>query len=394
MHAKGCRIAGRAIFAVTLWGILGAGPLHRPPEAAAQAIRSSVAPQAIGADLPITFEPNQGQTAETVRFLGRANGYRLFIEPDETVIALNGSPQRGGRAEAPGSVREAPRAIRIELLGAAPAQPIEAGDPLPTRINYLVGNDPAAWHAGIPTYRTVTQHGVWPGIDLVYRGDADHGIESDFIVAPGADPQLIRLAVLGGDRLAVDRDGNLVITAGQRGLTLLKPGIYQDLAGRRLAVEGRYVIDGAIAAGRGGQRVRFEIASYDRRRTLVIDPQLTLVYSTYLGGTGLDDGFGIAVDFEHSAYVVGATKSADFPANQGQLQDSEDAFVAKFSPDGKSLVYATFIGGTGGSGSTRAFAIAVAATMPTSPASPTRRASRPHGMRFSATRRAAAGIPS
>ena len=114
----------------------------------------------------------------------------------------------------------------------------------------------------------------------------------DSIVAPGADPQLIRLAVLGGDRLAVDHDGNLVITAGQRGLTLLKPGIYQDLAGRRLAVEGRYVIDGAIAAGRGGQRVRFEIASYDRRRTLVIDPQLTLVYSTYLGGTGLDDGFG------------------------------------------------------------------------------------------------------
>ena len=150
-----------------------------------------------------------------------------------------------------------------------------------------------------------------------------------------------------------------MITAGQRGLTLLKPGIYQDLAGRRLAVEGRYVIDGAIAAGRGGQRVRFEIASYDRRRTLVIDPQLTLVYSTYLGGTGLDDGFGIAVDFEHSAYVVGATKSADFPANQGQLQDSEDAFVAKFSADGKSLVYATFIGGTGGSGSTQAFAIAV-----------------------------------
>src|SRR5262249_41912566 len=137
MDAKDRRIAGRAILAATLGGILGIGPLHHPPKAAAaQAVRSPEAFQAIGGDLPITFEPNQGQTAAPVRFLGRANGYRLFIEADETVIALNGSPRRGGRAAAPGSLPEAPRAIRIELLGAAPAQRIEAGAPLPTRINY------------------------------------------------------------------------------------------------------------------------------------------------------------------------------------------------------------------------------------------------------------------
>ncbi len=78
-----------------------------------------------------------------------------------------------------------------------------------------------------------------------------------------------------------------------------------------------------------------------------MDPALTLVYSTYLGGSAFEHASAIALDPQHEAYVAGYTKSTDFPVTQGQLHDSEDAFVAKFSPDGKSLVYATFIGGIG-----------------------------------------------
>jgi hypothetical protein len=318
-------------------------------------------PGVIGARLPIAFEANLGQTAAAVGFIGRANGYRLFIKSDESVIALNGvrSPRRQGHSASQPTILEAPRAIRIELLDANPGQKIDARDPLPGRINYLVGQDPAGWRTDIPTYRTVTQHEVWPGIDLVYYGDSERRIESDFTVAPGADPRMIRLAFKGNDRVSIDRGGNLQIAAGRRIVTMLKPRIYQRFGGRTLIVGGRYVIDQCHPPSRDGQRVRFEVASYDRSQTLVIDPKLSLVYSTYLGGSAFDEAFAVDVDSERHAYVTGLASSPDFPVTQGRLRDSEDAFVAKFSADGSSLIYSTFIGGTGGSGVTEAYAIAL-----------------------------------
>ena len=92
----------------------------------------------------------------------------------------------------------------------------------------------------------------------------------------------------------------------------------------------------------------FKVASYDQRRPIVIDP--TLEYSTYLGGGGEDYGYGIAVDGSGSAYVTGYTASSDFPkesAYQATLGGGIDAFVSKFDASG-NLVYSTYLGGNGG----------------------------------------------
>jgi Beta-propeller repeat len=75
-----------------------------------------------------------------------------------------------------------------------------------------------------------------------------------------------------------------------------------------------------------------------------------LVYSTYLGGSGTDQGFGIAVDSAGNAYVTGLTSSANFPtANpfQAALGGGNDAFVAKLNPTGSALVFSTYLGGSG-----------------------------------------------
>jgi hypothetical protein len=77
-----------------------------------------------------------------------------------------------------------------------------------------------------------------------------------------------------------------------------------------------------------------------------------LVYSTYLGGTGDDVGFGIAVDGEGNAYVAGGTSSGNFPTTPNAFQPSNpttgnfDAFVSKLNPTGSALVYSTYLGGT------------------------------------------------
>jgi hypothetical protein len=98
-------------------------------------------------------------------------------------------------------------------------------------------------------------------------------------------------------------------------------------------------------------RLRFRLPEYDGSRPLVIDP--TLDYSTYLGGSGRDQGFGIAVDSTGNAYVTGETTSANFPITPGTVQSFfsggffPDAFVAKLNAAGSALVYSTYLGGNG-----------------------------------------------
>jgi Beta-propeller repeat/Putative Ig domain len=93
--------------------------------------------------------------------------------------------------------------------------------------------------------------------------------------------------------------------------------------------------------------VSFEVGDYDQTRPLVIDP--TLLYSATFGGNFNDDVNGIAVDSSGNAYVVGTTFSLNFPVVSGfqsTLSGGLDAFVSKLGPTG-TLVYSTYLGGTG-----------------------------------------------
>jgi hypothetical protein len=128
-----------------------------------------------------------------------------------------------------------------------------------------------------------------------------------------------------------------------------RPQVYQKADLREDPVPGHWVLGGSREA-------RFEVGTYDPKRTLVIDP--VLVYSSYLGGSGSEEGHAIAVDGSGSVYVTGWTDSPDFPTlNPYQAgQAPTDVFVTKFSPSGESLMYSTYIGG---SAAERGFGIAV-----------------------------------
>src|SRR5258705_13003087 len=90
--------------------------------------------------------------------------------------------------------------------------------------------------------------------------------------------------------------------------------------------------------------------SYDPKRELIIDP--ILEYSTYLGGSNIDGGNAIAVALDKTAFIAGGTFSTDFPTahplqpNHGGPDDfSPDAFVAKNSAHGSTLLYPPDFGG-------------------------------------------------
>jgi hypothetical protein len=286
-----------------------------------------------------------------VDFISRGPGYTLFVTPTEAVLALPSART----AEA--TTRKT-ALLRMQVVGAnATAQP-KGRDELPGRVNYFRGNDSARWRTGLPTYARASYEDVYPGIDLVYYGN-QRQLEYDFIVGPGADPGTIALAFEGAQALEVDENGNLILQTGGGRVTQRAPRAYQEIDGVSRNIPSRYALEDTRAIGSGSfsrptapdrRVVRFDVGPYDHRRPLVIDP--VLVYSTFLGGTGNDWAYGIAVDGAGNAYVSGFTESTDFPTTPATFEATMDgryeAFVTKLDSSGSALIYSTYLGGTGG----------------------------------------------
>jgi uncharacterized protein (TIGR03437 family) len=310
--------------------------------------------------LPLSFEPNRGQTDARVQFVSRGAGYTIFLSPTSAVFALQRSATQS-RPALPGrqpSMEES-AVVRMDLLGANPGIAIEPQDKLPGVANYMIGSTSAKWPTNLPTYAKTRSRNVYPGIDLVYHG-VQGQLEYDFVLAPRADPSRIRLKFRGATPV-VDASGDLVLSLGardgQNDIRFHKPVLYQQVQGVRQPVDGRFMI--------ARNEVRFQVGSYDRGRELVIDP--VLLYSSYLGGSSQQSAvYAMAIDAAGQMYVTGITNALDYPTTPGAIEptcpagnpsygghkcgpsSASSAFVAKIGADGQSLVYSTYLGGSGG----------------------------------------------
>ena len=325
------------------------GPASQPPDNAAAA--KALVAQNYGR-IPLSFEANQGQADKTVKFVSRGSGYSLFLTDSSAVLALTKpevSSERPGHAAGkslkPASTRPARKTdvMRMDLAGANRATHVAGMDQLPGTANYFIGNDPAKWHSGVPTFAKVRYAGVYPGIDLIYYGN-QRQLEYDFIVAPGASAKPIRLEFSGAKRLDLTSDGDLTVSATNGEIAFHKPVVYQVKDGVRQPIDGQFALLSKNTIG-------FTLGQYDHSKPLVIDPVLT--YSTYLGGSLSDAAYGIAADSSGNAYVVGVTFSTNFPGTTGGFQPTNNgagaatnAFVTKLNPTGTGLVYSTYLGGS------------------------------------------------
>jgi hypothetical protein len=358
-----------------LWLCLrDSGPAPRAPIAQKPWPHNSEASPVVAAHLsrlPLTFEANHGQTDPAVKFLARGAGYTLFLTSHEALLSFRsvsvssagirsassalgrlGSLQHKLRR---GTVRggaPATGVLRMEFVGADPQAPATGVDELPARSNYFLGSNPAGWRTGVTSYGKILYRGIYPGVDVVYYGHAGQ-LEYDLRLAPGADPNSIRLALTGHGLpaavqrrlLKIDARGDLVGRIAGAELRFHKPQAYQWAAGskpdgRKQPVEALYAINSSGV-------ISFKLGRYDPSRPVVIDP--TLGYSSYLGGSDDDEGNGIAVDRSGNLYMTGQTASLDFPATSGSFQTanagSDDVFVTKFDSAGQ-LIYSTYLGGS------------------------------------------------
>ncbi|HHT18370.1 MAG TPA: hypothetical protein GXZ72_02245, partial [Methanobacterium sp.] len=209
-------------------------------------------------------------------------------------------------------------------------------EPSNTVVSYFKGNNPDNWQTNLPTYNFVNLGELYPGITVKLRATGSN-IEKLFFVNPGAHPDDIQIQMLGIDCLAIDEDGNLVIKSdGFPEVSMSKPIAFQA---NNNNIEANYQVKDNVYG--------FAIGDYDHNQQLIIDP--TLEYSTYLGGTDDEYGCGVAVDGDGNAYITGSTYSTDFPTTPGAYQNTNkggsEVFVSKLDPTG-ALVYSTYLGGT------------------------------------------------
>ncbi|OHB71796.1 MAG: hypothetical protein A2W23_00015 [Planctomycetes bacterium RBG_16_43_13] len=232
---------------------------------------------------------------------------------------------------------------------------IEGINKAETKVNYFKGAK-ENWRTNISTWQEVSLGEVYKGIELKLKAYGNN-VEKFFTVHPKGSINDIKLKIQGAKQLTVNKDGELEIETEIGTVKFTKPVAYQEetvngqhsgvsAQEQNITITERQYIEVAYVVK--GNEYGFQVAQYDETKPLIIDP--TLVYSTYLGGSGtIDFGQGIAVDSSGNMYVSGTTSSTDFPTAsplQGSNAGGNDIFVAKINASGSALLYATYIGGS------------------------------------------------
>jgi hypothetical protein len=319
-------------------------------------VLSAVPAQPQAFHLPLTFEMNQGQFPAQVKWTARSSGYEVLFDDQSATLVI---PDKAALHAA--SARHIPyNAVRMKLAGSSPWHEIAGEDPTGAVSNYVNSRDIKSSVNGVLQYRRMKVANVYPGIDLIlYSNGGD--LEYDFALAPDADPNQIQIVFEGTKAIRVDsKTGDLVLVLRDGSeLRQLKPRLYQRVSDKDVEIFGGYkLLD--------RQRVAFTVAGYDRSRSLVIDPRLTIARS--ISGSKDTEANAIAVDDNGNTFITGSTLALNLPVtNNGQFQNphscgsfpfdpgfcgsdlESNVFVAEVSSDG-SIAFVTYDGVGSGNG--------------------------------------------
>lgn len=292
------------------------------------------------------FVPNAGQWDARAAFAAKTFAGTLLVTTDgKLVYSLPAAP--------PGAVssgRDAQTQRALALIesfvshdGETRVATPHGYRPAESKISFFIGNDARKHRASLNTYDRVNLGDVFPGVNDQLRATGNN-VEKIFTVAPAQDPSQIRVKIDGATSVAIGAQGELIAHTANGPLTYTAPIAFQETAdGSKHSVTVSYALNTAT------HTYGFTLGDYDPSQPLIIDP---LLQSAYLGGSGTENGFAIAVHPRTGEiYVTGNTSSSSLPSTASAydttLGGSSDAFVSLFSADLKTLIRTTYIGGSG-----------------------------------------------
>jgi|GEM_PF-441386 len=297
----------------------------------------------------IGFEKNKGQWPEHVEFKADlGNGRRIFFEKNKfTYVVYNPDDlyreHEREHSKANGNYNDKinVHAFEMVFVGANQSDVLEGSGKNDYHHNYFIGNDPSKWATDVPVYKNLNYKNLYPGIDLVAY-ESERKFKYDYVIRPGTDVNLIQLEFNGANKLEV-KNKNLFITTSVGDLVESVPYAYQVIDGREIKVACEYQL------ARDGKTVSFYFPDgYDARYELVIDP--VLVASTFSGSTANTYGHCATYDLSGNIYTGGRCFGIGYPASTGAVQltfgGGVDIVVSKLNPNGTSLLYATYLGGS------------------------------------------------
>lgn len=294
-----------------------------------------------------SFIKNEGQWADSFDYKLEMPYGALFLEgeaivvsmADEVAMAALHHSMHGHDVEPPGAIDA--HAYEVKLLGAQFSQPVDFNK-IDTKYNYFLGNNPKRWKSDVGAFREVRYGDVYKGIDIRYYFSAEGNFKYDFVLAPKADPSQIELEYIGVDGLELDENGNLHISTSVDKVVEMAPFAFQEIDGQRQLVECDFTLV--------ENKVTFKIGDYNRKHELIIDPEL--VFSTFSGSTANNFGYTATYSVDGGLYAGGVVfnDGGNYPTTRGAFQVNlagprVDIAISKFSSDGSSLEYATYLGG-------------------------------------------------
>jgi hypothetical protein len=407
MNGRKVRFVVGAFFAVALGGLVGSIPYAAASVDRSPTVSSDAQAKKRLAGLAIPFVANTGSEDARVAYSARTLGGTLFVTRDGQLVhafpgkAVDGKPTPIARR--PSELARGPGWSLTETLVGAKPKPQE-GAASSVRVSRFIGSDAKRWKGDVPTFESVSLGEAWPGIrvELLARGN---NVEKLFTVARGADPRRIAMQMRGAKKLEVAADGALVAHTGNGPIAFSAPIAWQEIAGERRPVDVRYALAGkrygfALGAydrehpvvidpilqftflggtandfvyGLGANPTHLYAAGFTSSTNFpgiaggaqtslgaglpdafvaMFDGDFNLVQATYFGGNGGDFGFSVAVGKNGDVYLGGYTGSSNLPGVAGGAQPtfgagSADGFVARLSPDLKTLRQATYVGSGG-----------------------------------------------
>ena len=234
-------------------------------------------------------------------------------------------------------------AFKINFLNAH-TEKISAIEPTSDYVNYYLGNDKSKWASNVKKYGKTAYNNLYDGIDLKFYLKEGF-LKYDFIVIPGGNPSEIQLDYEGVENLSLE-EGALKISTSVNEIIEQKPYAYQLINGIQKEVLCNFKLKGTT--------VSFDFPNgYNKNKKLIIDP--TLVFASYSGSTMDNWGYTSTFDAAGHLYGGGVTFGVGYPYTTGAYQINfaggngayagSDITITKFSPDGTSLIYATYLGG-------------------------------------------------